>query len=171
MKVVFKGSAETVLQQMRAFLAAFNESKPAYPSKPVAEDLSSEQINRPAASEPDRQATVASEPTESTEVTAGNELPQKSDEHVCHFCGKYTGTEGWVRRHKKHCRSNPDRVPSPKEGKCNPGLQAFVNARKASPQTESESFEPNETESLCEESSSSAVEHLSAFEQDSTWEG
>lgn len=89
------------------------------------------------------------------EVAVGNERPQKSDEHACRFCAKYTGSAGWVQRHEIHCKSNPNRTPHPKEGKPTPWLRRRGNASEAnsSPSNESDnsSLSGNESSTLDEE--------------------
>lgn len=130
MLVKFTGSPEKIVRQMRAFLAA-------YPAERVNENNTP-----PHAAADDTPLTTPVPVVTKVEnlpgVPPGEAGPLHSGESVCQFCAKYTGIAGWVGRHEKHCKSNPNRIPHPMEGRVNPGLQAFVNARKKSLQSEND---------------------------------
>jgi len=51
---------------------------------------------------------------------------------VCSFCAKYSNaSKPRVLNHEKHCKSNPNRVPHPKEGKpMNPALKAWQDKQR-----------------------------------------
>jgi len=114
MRVVFKGSPAQIKLEMTEFLLSF-------PSEP-------KKVEVPATvtkwEPPEHQSCrSAAAPEVAEDQPKESEPSPKSSEIVCKFCAKYTGGEGWVRRHERHCKSNPERVPHPKEGQPPPWMK------------------------------------------------
>lgn len=128
MKIVFEGSPEQVLTEMKDYIVRsgfhFGEQALVTTSK-----------------EPEKNQTVAKTSNEVEKIETApevpqerplEELPQKSEEPVCRFCGKYT-TDSVKRlaRHEMHCKSNPQRIPSAMEGRpMNPALKAWQEKQR-----------------------------------------